>query len=163
MNSQTVKQLLSRWDYAPEAVETYGRAMEAAWDHPGAGELLRGVISAYESGTAIEMRDVLTAMDGFAAECGEIPYTMRMLPYLCLLEPAEARYSAAGIGEDVIRTLSQTCCGKPENATRFTASGVRLSPHGFTASLSSSALRWDGCSSSLPRSRRMDLLRAESV
>lgn len=101
VNSQTVKQLLSRWDYAPEAVETYGRAMEAAWDHPGAGELLRGVISAYEYGNAIEMRDVLTAMDGFAAECGESPYTMRMLPYLCLLEPAEARYSAVGIGEDV--------------------------------------------------------------
>lgn len=78
MNSQTVKQLLSRWDYAPEAVETYGRAMEAAWDHPGAGELLRGVISAYKSGNAIDIRDVLTAMDG------SLPNAVRaLIPCVC--------------------------------------------------------------------------------
>lgn len=163
MNSQTVKQLLSRWDYAPEAVETYGRAMEAAWDHPGAGELLRGVISAYESGTAIEMRDVLTAMDGFAAECGEIPYTMRMLPYLCLLEPAEARYSAAGIGEDVYQDSFADLLWKTRECHKiYGVWGSFVAPW-FYRFFELKCFALDGCSSSLPRSRRMDLLRAESV
>ena len=92
-----VKQLLSPWDYHPEAVETYGRAMEAAMALPEARTLLEGTVAAYEAGENLDIRGVLAQMDGFAAPCCHSPYTMRMLPYLCLLEPARAKYAAAGL------------------------------------------------------------------
>ena len=100
-DSKAVTRLLSRWDYSPKAVEAYGRAMEAAWKNADARKLLAGTIEAYESGAEIDIKNVLKGMDTFAPECGESPYTMRMLPYLCLLEPAEARYRASGIAETV--------------------------------------------------------------
>ena len=93
-----VRRLLSPWDYAPDAVRAYGRALEAAMRHPEARAVLEQTVSAYEAGDEVEIRGVLEAMDGFAAPCGEHAYTMRMLPYLCLLEPARARYGAAGLG-----------------------------------------------------------------
>ena len=33
----------------------------------------------------MDIRALLTQMDGFAAPCGESPYTMRMLPYIAML------------------------------------------------------------------------------
>lgn len=96
-----VRELLAPWDYDPDAVGTYGRALEAALGHPGARAVLERTVSVYEAGEEVEIRGVLEAMDGFAGACGESPYTMRMLPYLCLLEPARARYAAAGLDERI--------------------------------------------------------------
>lgn len=96
-----VRQALAPWDYDPDAVRTYGRALEAAMALPAARTLLEETVSTYEAGGEVEIRAVLAAMDGFAAPCGAHPYTMRMLPYLCLLEPARARYAAAGLEEAV--------------------------------------------------------------
>ena len=39
-DSADVKQLLARWDYDPDAVDTYGRAMEAAMGNPEARAVL---------------------------------------------------------------------------------------------------------------------------
>ena len=96
-----VARLLSRWDYALEAVEAYGRALESAMCNRDAASLLESVTYRYEHGGDVPIRDVLSGMDGFAEACGERNYTMRMLPYLCMLEGAEKRYASAGIGEDV--------------------------------------------------------------
>ena len=98
-----VRRILSPWDYDPDAVQTYGRALEAAMGHPEARAVLEKVSSAYEAGDEVEIRAVLSSMDSFAAPCGEHAYTMRMLPYLCLLEPARARYAAAGLDGELYR------------------------------------------------------------
>lgn len=100
-DSAGVKKLLARWDYAPDAVETYGRAMEAAMRHPGARATLEDAVSAYGAGQELDMRGVLEKMGSFASVCGESAYTMHMLPYLCLLEPARAKYARAGLDEAV--------------------------------------------------------------
>lgn len=100
-DSAGVKKLLARWDYAPDAVETYGRAMEAAMRHPGARATLEDAVSAYGAGRELDMRGVLEKMGSFASVCGESAYTMHMLPYLCLLEPARAKYARAGLDEAV--------------------------------------------------------------
>ncbi|MFR9216055.1 MAG: acyltransferase domain-containing protein [Ruthenibacterium sp.] len=96
-NSAGVKKALAGWAYDPDAVQVYGRALEAALRHAGARAVLERTVAAYEAGEEVDIRSVLEAMDGFAGACGESPYTMRMLPYLCLLEPARARYEAAGL------------------------------------------------------------------
>lgn len=96
-----VKQLLAPWDYTPDAVQTYGRALEAAMGHSAARAVLEHTASAYEAGEDVGIRDVLAKMDSFADACGESAYTMRMLPYLCLLEPAKAKYVAAGLSETI--------------------------------------------------------------
>lgn len=98
-----VKRLLSRWDYPDGEVETYGRAMEAAARHKGASAALESVSAAYAGSRELDIRAVLEQMDSFASVCGESRYTVRMLPYLCMLESAESKYAAAGIGEDVYR------------------------------------------------------------
>ena len=96
-----IKQLLAPWDYHPEAVETYGRAMEAAMGHQQARAVLEGTVQAYQAGETVDIKGVLAQMDTFAAPCGQSPYTMQMLPYLCLLEPARAKYAAAGLEEGI--------------------------------------------------------------
>lgn len=100
-DSADVKQLLARWDYDPDAVDTYGRAMEAVMGHPEARAVLEHTVSVYEAGSEVDIRTVLAEMDSFAAACGESSYTMRMLPYLCLLEPARMKYAAAGLEEGI--------------------------------------------------------------
>ena len=101
LDAAAVRRLLSRWDYAPEAVEAYGRAMERAMRNAGAHEALERAVDGYEAGGDMDIRALLTQMDGFAAPCGESPYTMRMLPYIAMLDGAAARYDSAGIGEKV--------------------------------------------------------------
>lgn len=96
-----VRRILAPWDYDPDAVRTYGRALEAVVGHPEARAVLEQTVSAYEAGKEVEIRAVLSAMDNFAEVCGESAYTMRMLPYLCLLEPARLKYKAAGLDEAV--------------------------------------------------------------
>lgn len=100
-DSAGVKKLLARWEYAPDAVEVYGRALGAAMRHQEARAVLESTVAAYEAGGDVEMRDVLVRMGSLAGACGESAYTMYMLPYLCLLEPARARYAAAGLDEAV--------------------------------------------------------------
>ena len=101
LDAAAVRRLLSRWDYAPEAVEAYGRAMERAMRNAGAHEALERAVDGYEAGGDMDIRALLAQMDGFAAPCGESPYTMRMLPYIAMLDGAAARYGSAGIGEKV--------------------------------------------------------------
>ena len=91
LDAAAVRRLLSRWDYAPEAVEAYGRAMERAMRNAGAHEALERAVDGYEAGGDMDIRALLTQMDGFAAPCGESPYTMRMLPYIAMLDGAAAR------------------------------------------------------------------------
>ena len=67
----------------------------------GAHEALERAVDGYEAGGDMDIRALLTQMDGFAAPCGESPYTMRMLPYIAMLDGAAARYDSAGIGEKV--------------------------------------------------------------
>ena len=96
-----VRAALSRWDYDREAVEAYARAMDAAMRTPAARDALVDAYKAYSAGETLDIRGVLARMDELAPECGESPYTMRVLPYICMLDQAKARYDEAGIGEDV--------------------------------------------------------------
>lgn len=96
-----VKRALSRWDYEEEAVSVYERALRSALRSAGTRAVLEAAVSAYEAGADPDIKRVLACMDAAAVDCGESPYTMRMLPYLCMLEPAEKRYAAAGLPEAV--------------------------------------------------------------
>ena len=96
-----VRRVLSRWDYDADAVAAYARAMEAAMRLPESAEVLERTAADYASGKSLNIKSVLAQMDGFAPVCGESPYTMRMLPYICMLDAAHHRYDEAGIGEDV--------------------------------------------------------------
>ena len=50
LDAAAVRRLLSRWDYAPEAIEAYGRAMERAMRNAGAHEALERAVDGYEAG-----------------------------------------------------------------------------------------------------------------
>ena len=54
-DSADVKQLLARWDYDPDAVDTYGRAMEAAMGHQQARAVLEGTVQAYQAGEPVDI------------------------------------------------------------------------------------------------------------
>lgn len=101
LDASYVAHALARWDYAPDAVRTYGRALESAMRLPEAAALLENTVSAYAAGEDPDIRSVLSRMDGYAKECNESPYTMRMLPYICMLDEAHTKYELHGIGEDI--------------------------------------------------------------
>lgn len=96
-----IRNLLSQWDYDPEAIETYSRAADSAARHEETAYLLESVRTDYESGASIEIRDVLSRMDALAPLCGESLYTMRMLPYFYMLDGARSRYKDAGISCEI--------------------------------------------------------------
>ena len=100
-DASDVKRLLKRWDYDPDAVATYGRALESVMRVPEAANLLKTTVSAYAAGESVDIKVVLSSMDRFAKCCGESPYTMRMLPYICMLDDALLRYKTNGISEDI--------------------------------------------------------------
>lgn len=100
-DSLGVKKLLAPWPYAPEAVETYGRALEKAMRDGNARAVLCKTVNTYESGEELDIRAVLKEMDKAAEASGESAYTMRVLPYLCMLEPARTKYAAAGLSEEL--------------------------------------------------------------
>ena len=56
LDAAAVRRLLSRWDYAPEAIEAYGRAMERAMRNAGAHEALERAVDGYEAGGDMDIR-----------------------------------------------------------------------------------------------------------
>lgn len=96
-----IKELLSPWDYSQAALETYGRALTKAMANDGSRGLLLRTRESYASGAQLDMRGVLAEAAGFAAALGESAYTLQVLPYLCMLEPAREKYAAAGLPERI--------------------------------------------------------------
>ena len=110
-DSSHVRRLLSRWDYPAEAVDTLGRAMESAMGHPRTRALLDGASEAYDAGAELYMEGVLAQISDMAADCGEHPFTMQLLPYLRMLESAERRYAAVGISQEIYEaTFADLLC-----------------------------------------------------
>ena len=110
-DSSHVRRLLSRWDYPAEAVDTLGRAMESAMGHPRTRALLDGASEAYGAGAELDMEGVLAQISDMAADCGEHPFTMQLLPYLRMLESAERRYAAVGISQEIYEaTFADLLC-----------------------------------------------------
>lgn len=101
MTRPDAAKILSRWPYSDAAVAAYSTAMTAAFSDARVRGIIEAICADYAGDRPIDMRARLAELAGLAGALGEHEYTVKMLPYIALLDAAWEKYRERGIPREI--------------------------------------------------------------
>lgn len=97
MEKPDVGKILAHWPYDDAAVAACSTAMTAVFSNPSTRGIIEAIHEDYVRGADIDMRARLAELAAYAPALGEHEYTVKLLPYIALLDAAWDKYRERGI------------------------------------------------------------------
>ncbi len=119
MGAPDVGKILSRWPYSEAAVAAYSTAMTAAFSNRKARAIIEKALDDYAADRVMDARAVLSELGSLAPDLHLHEYTLKMLPYIALLDSAWEKFRERDIPWEVYLDSFADLLWKTAECMRF--------------------------------------------